>query len=73
MPMTWYPDDDGDLIATTDTHELFIFTPPPATVATQAAPVSWGVDDRLTGDVVASGTAGSIEDAKAAAIAALPA
>jgi hypothetical protein len=73
VPINWYPDEDGDLIATTETHELFVFTPPAETADAQGEPISWGVDDRRTGDVVASGIAESVEVAKRAAEAALPA
>lgn len=72
MPITWHPDDDGDLVATTDTHELFAFKLPAVTAAARGAPFAWAVDNRQTTFAVASGTASSLEDAKAAAEAALP-
>lgn len=69
--LTWHLDDDDDLIAVTDTHELFVFKLPAETAAAQGAAFAWAVDCIQTMFAVASGTADSLEDGKVAAVASL--
>jgi hypothetical protein len=60
MTLTWHPDDEWDLTATTPTHELVIGN-------YDEIGSDWAIHDRVTGAMVAVGEADNETDAVAAA------
>jgi hypothetical protein len=62
----WHRDQDGDSFAVTPTHELIVFHPRPDLPDVW----HWVIDERGTGDEIASGTATDGIDARSEAEAA---